>query len=850
MMQRLLLTSSSRRIKKYPACSDNRHLDFFLRDYHSQYQNQSHRTFVASAALDDIPIAISSFNVAVDTASTQLPPRQQQQNMRKSVRNENQREINHSTYRNQSFLFHHRRKINDDNMMNKALFSSLATNSIKNSNANKNNEEKNDEKSDDGLRMVLPNRHSRKELPSICFDQDELEMMTNETLNTELGALFSYPSTGDVTNMKRQIQRKMRMSSSRSSKVDNGSKKDDKNIDYDEDIQSEYAMAWDIADLTIQKVEYLIRGYSYQIPGSMWNELATKKNSQQRQDEENNDNLQYSLKCIENMEKLIDRLYDEGHFYMQLRKKVGVQLAREEISDILNRNKHIIDKQRQYHRQQKSLSNYLKRNESQIVGAGGFDEDDMIQDFILKSQLVDKKTIAKVLDDDTDRNDEISNSINNDESDDISSFLQNYTGPISTDDDHSGKQSQMMEEFKHFFNDDSEIDNSNIIDDHNVTTKKKGFSLDELHPRCLQHIQDTIKRIHHENSDQIKKRVDDHMKILTKTMDDYKYEVDDKVTAEDKFIELYHQTIHNADEYYSDPKNVVKALEQMNNYDIEKFNELYQHHHRNRMEEFALPGPTVSMYDTLLDSVAALGSVSKSKEPEDIFGIFNQILYRHKLDFGISSSIHNIGNKEEQKRNDNDKGNMNPHTLPTAASMNASLRCIATIPYENNSEDNDELRDEALMVAFHVYDAFYSKANLTYDHYIPIEKNSATIYYMLQIVNKFIPKHSYRIRFNVSYGLFVEAKKMGILETNILKELFKIFENNYDNNSNSDSNDDNNTSRSTEYETFLKKYNFSCDETGESIMKNKIENGFWKQEFPQKWRKNSKIRAYNMYNAY
>ena len=77
--------------------------------------------------------------------------------------------------------------------------------------------------------------------------------------------------------------------------------------------------AWQQADGTVQMVEYLIRGYSAQIPGSLWNRWASDASA-----------AEDPLANLETMVQLLDRIYEEGHFFMQVRKGHLSQLVYEE----------------------------------------------------------------------------------------------------------------------------------------------------------------------------------------------------------------------------------------------------------------------------------------------------------------------------------------------------------------------------------------------------------------------------------------------------------------------------------------------------------------------------------------
>ena len=165
------------------------------------------------------------------------------------------------------------------------------------------------------------------------------------------------------------------------------------------------------------------------------------------------------------------------------------------------------------------------------------------------------------------------------------------------------------------------------------------------------------------------------------------------------------------------------------------------------MEDFAMPGLTVDMYDVYLDAVATTSGMISSPEEatpqlsvKHAFSIFEKILGRHNLDGG-------------------DEANTNIHTQPTQISYNAVIRTAANFPFDNNGGSSDEelaasevYRDWAIMASFAVHDAL--------THGKGIERNSSTYAYLLQVVAKYMPPCTYRG--NVARGLWKLAKTNGV----------------------------------------------------------------------------------------
>lgn len=150
-----------------------------------------------------------------------------------------------------------------------------------------------------GQNLKIPTRHSRHLPPPACLQIDQLRDVTDEILESSPGSLIPY----------------------------NPSSRDDA------------WHAWDLGDVTIQKVEWLIRGYSAQVENTqMHKQYAIESNEDPR-------------KCIDQMMKLVQKMEEEGKMYMDLRLKMRSQLAIEDgkdpDEDLSWRNKDVeMDKER------------------------------------------------------------------------------------------------------------------------------------------------------------------------------------------------------------------------------------------------------------------------------------------------------------------------------------------------------------------------------------------------------------------------------------------------------------------------------------------------------------------------
>jgi hypothetical protein len=165
-------------------------------------------------------------------------------------------------------------------------------------------------------------------------------------------------------------------------------------------------------------------------------------------------------------------------------------------------------------------------------------------------------------------------------------------------------------------------------------------------------------------------------------------------------------------------------------------------------EDCAGPGPTVEMWDTLLDSMAVTAS---RDTPSNMTSILQRVLERHAEDGGAER-------------------NTNPFTVPTILTFNAVLRGVANTPYSNHNNNDDEIREEALQTAFGVYDEMRL-------HHVGTaaaadnnnNRNAATYTYMLQVVAKFLPPS--RTRGNIAHGLWTHAKRNHVASKQVLEAL-------------------------------------------------------------------------------
>jgi hypothetical protein len=174
---------------------------------------------------------------------------------------------------------------------------------------------------------LIPFLHSYKTLAPACTDVEELKERTEHVLTTQAGNLFQFDRTS------RDLSRE----------------------DRDE--------AWRQADGSVQMVEYLMRGYSAQIPGTLWNVWAP--NATVAED---------PLTNLETMVKLLDRMYEEGHFFMHVRKEHLSQLEWEEERQASI--DPIVEDWRQFAREDTVVDDDDEEIEEKMEGLEDFEVDD------------------------------------------------------------------------------------------------------------------------------------------------------------------------------------------------------------------------------------------------------------------------------------------------------------------------------------------------------------------------------------------------------------------------------------------------------------------------------------------
>jgi len=188
----------------------------------------------------------------------------------------------------------------------------------------------------------------------------------------------------------------------------------------------------------------------------------------------------------------------------------------------------------------------------------------------------------------------------------------------------------------------------------------------------------------------------------------------------------------------------------------------------------AAPGPSIHMYDTLLDVIACCAETETTGQPHMTSleyltlarSVYERAMARHHADGGPNAN--------------------NKITVPTLITHNAVLRICAAVEYDGT---DDKVRDAALELAFVVYDALNSPSTTTSNRVskdrgsksskkakaaataansgIYPQRNSATYIHMFHTIAKYLPPSS--TRGNVAYGLWMSCTGHdGVLDDKVL----------------------------------------------------------------------------------
>lgn len=180
---------------------------------------------------------------------------------------------------------------------------------------------------------------------------------------------------------------------------------------------------------------------------------------------------------------------------------------------------------------------------------------------------------------------------------------------------------------------------------------------------------------------------------------------------------------------------------------------------KSGIDDFAIPGATTAMYDTILDAMAcgsqilldsesgpSSASFLQTLEPDDIYHVA-----------GAAWKAHDLNNQY------NNGDLFFACTTPTMVTYNAALRGIGNICMAPASDENQkaQINDQGLAHGFGVYN------QLTHnDHGLP-KRNGASIIYLLNIIKACIPPS--RTRGNMTVALWHQASMEGLVTPELIQ---------------------------------------------------------------------------------
>jgi len=160
------------------------------------------------------------------------------------------------------------------------------------------------------------------------------------------------------------------------------------------------------------------------------------------------------------------------------------------------------------------------------------------------------------------------------------------------------------------------------------------------------------------------------------------------------------------------------------------------------------PGVSTPMYDLTLDAISNIISKSTTSTTTTTLSL----LYQARTLYATSLSNHKLD--VDQKLED-----MNIKCIPSAATFNTLIRISNNVDMNLVPEElQDEVRDVAIENAFLAYDAM--------GHHKIVERNNATYFYLLRVVNKYFPDCV--TKGNIMVGLFDKCLSEGVLDENVL----------------------------------------------------------------------------------
>ncbi|KAG7347725.1 hypothetical protein IV203_016430 [Nitzschia inconspicua] len=182
------------------------------------------------------------------------------------------------------------------------------------------------------------------------------------------------------------------------------------------------------------------------------------------------------------------------------------------------------------------------------------------------------------------------------------------------------------------------------------------------------------------------------------------------------------------------------------------------------ISDFALPGVTTVMYDSLLDAMASAtelllndnsekaadpSSILYEIDPEDFYDLTQDALTSHELNNQSLASV---------------KGAFFPYTVPTMVTYNASLRGIGNLCLAGSMGGSNQLLiDQGLACGFGIYN------QLTHNTQRLPKRNAASIIHLLNIIKACFPPS--RTRGNMTVTLWHQASQEGLVTPELVSAI-------------------------------------------------------------------------------
>lgn len=156
------------------------------------------------------------------------------------------------------------------------------------------------------------------------------------------------------------------------------------------------------------------------------------------------------------------------------------------------------------------------------------------------------------------------------------------------------------------------------------------------------------------------------------------------------------------------------------------------------------PGPTVTMYDLILDAIAV--SISSSKDPLSLLKasreLHSRAIQRHNLD--VKGGVDGL----------------NPTSCPTAVTFNALIRGAVSV----SGTKSDEVRDYAIENGFFAFNNMF--------HHDVVHRNSSTYKNLFDMISGHFPVGA--MRGNIAAGIWEKAVQDKVVDLSVFKAMSNL----------------------------------------------------------------------------